>query len=191
MKKIPIFWNGKKLCQVYPHATKFQVFKYRVRKFLYNLLYWTIVLAVLCGIFMVGKYLSPTVVYKVQEKEIILDNLKEKINEFKGKLVSDIRNCERANFNEDDGLIIFDSNKVASIGTYQFQKKTVIYYYKLLYGQDITGKEAILIALDDQKAGELATKIIFEQEKGLDNWLNCSKKVGAYAQLKVIKDLEK
>jgi hypothetical protein len=37
----------------------------------------------------------------------------------------------------------------------------------------------------------LAHDIIFKTDKGLDNWLNCAKKVGAYKQLEIIKELEK
>jgi hypothetical protein len=32
MKSVRIMWMGKPLREVYPHATKFQVFKYRVRR---------------------------------------------------------------------------------------------------------------------------------------------------------------
>jgi hypothetical protein len=167
------------------------VFKFKVKRFFRKCLIAVILVAVVYGIFMAGKFVNPIVKYQIQEKEVILDNLSEKINELKGKLVDDIRKCESAGYSEDDGIIIFDSNNKASIGNYQFQKKTVIYYAKMFYGKDLTGKEAVLLALDEKKAGELASKVIFESENGLDNWLNCSKKVGAYAQLKVIKELEK
>lgn len=54
MKSVPVIWNGKKLRDVYPHASKWQVFKWKVGKFfrkviivfivvvLVNIIYFTI-----------------------------------------------------------------------------------------------------------------------------------------------------
>lgn len=33
MKSIPVMWNGKKMCQIYPHATTWEVIKFKVGKF--------------------------------------------------------------------------------------------------------------------------------------------------------------
>lgn len=143
-------------------------------------------------IYYLGGKFNSEIVYKQVEKQVILDNLTEKVNELKGSMLSDLQKCESGGYKEDDGIIIFDSNKQASIGTYQWQKKSVIYYYKTLYNEAITGKEAVLIALDDEKAGELASKVIFETENGLTgNWYNCSKKLGLQSRLNIIKELEK
>ena len=66
---------------------------------------------------------------------------------------------------------------------------TIIHYYKTLYSKDITKKEAVLIALDNEKAEQLASDIIFETEKGYRNWLNCSNKHGLAERVKFIKGL--
>lgn len=189
-KKIRMYYMGKRMKDVYLHKTKWQLFVLKVKHFIKVCFWCALLVAIIIGIFESGSYLKPQVVYKQVEKEVILDNLTGKVNQLKGELVQDIRNCEGGGYVEDDGLIIFDSNKVASIGVYQFQKKTVIHYYKQFYNQELTGKEAILLALDEEKANELATKIIFEAENGLSNWYNCSKKINGQGRLNIIKELE-
>jgi hypothetical protein len=118
-----------------------------------------------------------------------IDLAPKKIAELKKDVVVRLMRCEGGRFSESDGIIIFDTNKEASIGRAQFQRKTVIYYYKKLYGQDITPKEAIMIALDDAKAAKLAEDIIFEAD-GLKNWLNCANKLGLAADVQVIRSIE-
>jgi hypothetical protein len=124
------------------------------------------------------------------KEEVMVDNLTPKIAELKTKVVDDIQKCESKGYKENDGIIIFDSNSEASIGTMQFQRKTVIHYYKTLYGKTITPKEAILIALDDEKAEALAHDIIFKDSKGVGNWYNCSKKIDAQGRISTIKALQ-
>lgn len=161
---------------------------------LYKLIIWLILIGIaIYG----GSKIGDKIEYVNIEKQVLVDNLSVKINELKGILVSDIKQCESAGYNEDYGLITFDPHKTntkvapASIGSYQFKKATVVYYYELLYQKDITGKEAILIALDDQKAGQLASDVIFKTDNGLSNWLNCSNKIGAKGRLDIIRQLEK
>ena len=159
-------------------------------------LIWFLLIVVLgYGLYYVGGRFNKEIVYEKQE--VIVDNLSQKVNELKGALVSDIQKCESAGYNEDFGLITFDGHKtnknieIPSIGTFQFKKATVIHYYDVLYQKDITGKEAVLIALDDDKAGQLTSDIIFKTDKGLSNWINCSKKVNATTRLQVINELLK
>lgn len=155
-----------------------------------------IVLILVSVSYLVGSKLNKEIVYKQIEKEIILDNLTEKVNELKGTLVSEIKSCESQGYKEEDGLVTFDphptkkSVQIPSFGNFQFKKSTVQYYYKTLYNKDITGKEAILIALDDQKAGQLTTDIIFKQG-ALSNWYNCSKKLNSQNKLDIINSLLK
>jgi len=188
-KKVRFIYNGVRQKDIWLHATRWERFKMKTKTFMKVLFWGMIVAMVLIGAYELGAVTKPKVVYK--DKEVILDNLTERKNQLQGELVSGIKKCESAGYTENDGIIIFDSNKVASIGSYQFQKKTVIYYYKMFYGKELTGKEAVLLALDDEKAGELATKIIFEDTKGknVKNWHNCAVKTGAYEQLKLINKL--
>jgi hypothetical protein len=170
------------------HATKWQVLKYKIRKFFIRLYQVMLALGLLFVIFQILRYSFP--IYKIQEKEVVLDNLTVRVDQLKGEIVEDIKNCESKGYKESDGLIVFDSNNKASIGTFQFQKDTIRYYYKKLYGREISGKEAIIIALDDTLARNLTKDILFSSENASDNWLNCSKKLDIENRLKLIKKLQ-
>lgn len=183
---------GERLRDIYPHATKWQVFKWKVRKVIRRVCITVFAFSVLTLAGAVGSKYFPEVVYQAQAERIVeQDNFTPKIDELKNKVVEDLRSCESAGHEEDDGIIIFDSNSKASIGTLQFQKNTVIHYYKVLYGQDITPKEAVLIALDNQKSGQLAKDIIFNTKNmaGKD-WYNCTKRLNLDSQVLMIKKLE-
>jgi len=194
-KKVRLYYMGRRQKDIHLNLTRWEKFKLDVIYFSKVTLTVAVVVAMMCAFYLAGTRNSNKVEYKTQE--VMIDNLTPKIKSLRGAVLSQIKACESGNLGEDDGIIKYDPNpnnkkvEIASIGTYQFKKSTVIYYYKILYGQEITGKEAVLIALDDDRAGELVEKIIFETDKGLDNWLNCARKVGAYEQLKIIKQLEK
>ena len=113
----------------------------------------------------------------------------QKIDTLQKQVVASVQSCESGGHKESDGIIIFDSNHVASIGTMQFQVHTIIYYYRTLYKQTITGKEAILIALDDTKATALAKDIIFTSPNLANDWLNCSKRLSLTDEIKAIKKI--
>lgn len=194
MKRINVKHNGKHYKYIY-NATPWQVFKFKFFRFVRICIY----LSILVGLILYAGYMLKVYYpeYKIVEKEVVVDNLSGKIGELKGELLSEIKACESAGRSEDYGLITFDPNpnrksvEIPSIGSYQFKKATVIFYYKKLYNKDITGKEAILIALDDEKAGDLAKDIIFTTDKGLSNWINCSNKYKSADKLALIKKLEK
>lgn len=57
-----------------------------------------------------------------------------------------------------------------SWGVMQFKIPTVIGYYKQIHGVELSQKEALLLALDDEKARALAKEIIFTVEGGVWNW---------------------
>ena len=150
-----------------------------------------IVIGTLCfmGYAAMSKAFAKTV-YQTTEKIVEVDNLGPKVAELKNALLDNLEKCESSGFSESDAPIIFDTNNKASIGTFQFQKSTVIHYYKTLYGKTITPKEATLIALDSTKARELASEIIFTTEKGVSNWLNCANKLNLSSEIKFIKKLK-
>ncbi|MEI6532470.1 MAG: hypothetical protein WCO06_01380 [Candidatus Roizmanbacteria bacterium] len=186
-KPIKVLWNGKLLREIYPHATRWQVFKFKLKKFVRKCLIVSGVMTMAFILIVLGVYVNPAI--KCQKKIAEKDNLTLKVNDIKDKVINDIQSCESKGHSESDGIIIFDSNKVASVGTMQFQVKTVQHYYKTLYDQEITPKEAILIALDDNKAEALAKDIIFKDSKGWRNWFNCGTKNGTEVKLKVINEL--
>lgn len=189
MKSFKVFQGSKRLKDIYPHATKWQVFKFKTARFLRKLF---LISAIAVVAFFVAKTWYPDTTYAVQEKLVMVDTLGKKVEELKSDLLSDLSACESGGHKESDGIIIFDSNNEASIGQYQFQIKTVQHYYKVIYNQTITRKEAVLIALDEAKAKSLAHDIIFKGDsKGLGNWVNCTKKKSLNTQLAIIKKLEK
>lgn len=137
-----------------------------------------------------------TTIYQIphiQQVQAMVDQGKsteEIIKELKGEVLDAIATCETGNSTSSDGMIIFDSNNEASIGRFMFQRKTVIAYYKLFYNKDISNQEAISIAIDKNKAKELAEKIVFEDNgKGINNWYNCNQKLGLKAKVDIIKDI--
>lgn len=184
-----VYLNGKRLRDVYPHATRWQVFKYKVRKFFVKVVQVAFVIGSLYVAGAVGATFFPNTVYAT--KEVHVDVLPEKIDGLKDDVVARLMQCESGGYDEDDGIIIFDTNKVASIGQAQFQAKTVVYYYKKLYGKEITTKQAVEIALDKSKAADLAKDVIFTVDGGVDNWYNCAKKLGLHSEIAVIKKLSK
>lgn len=177
MKPLKVFWNGNRLKDVYPFATRFQVFKFRVKRFIRKTIIFILVTvtAILSAGYLI-EIKTPAEVIRTTEYITADNDLKAKIIELKSEVLDKLKKCESGELTEDSGLIVFDSNKVASIGLYQFQVKTVIGYYKALYGKDITGKEAIEIALSEEKSRKLAEDIIFGEKDGINNWYNCKNK---------------
>lgn len=120
-----------------------------------------------------------------------------RIEKLKISTVEQIRSCEEGIYREKDGLVVFDPRQggknddtAMSYGTLQFKKATVIYYEKLLYNIIVNPKEAILIALDDQKAGQLAQDVMFKTKSMANDWQNCAEKYDTNRVIKIIKNLE-
>lgn len=191
MNKTKIFFNGKRLKDVYVGASKWQVFKYRCRKFFRRV---TIISAVVLAgwtLVQIGSYVNPIIQYRVEAKEVVVDTLKIKIDDLKNQVVDGIKGWETRGIPipDCDGKIVFDTNHKASIGCYQYQVKTVIYYVKLIEGRDITEAEAIAIATDHVKARALAYKIVWEKDGLKSNWYNYSQQVETKQLMAIIKGL--
>lgn len=165
---------------------RFDSFKAAVRRFIRFIIRWSLIGGTAYSIFLAGGMLYST--HRVEATEV--NRLPEKLAALKQDLVSRLSDCERGGRTEADGLIVWDTNNKPSIGVLQFQTKTVQHYYKTLYQKDITTKEAVEIALDKEKAFTLATDVIFNVDKGINNWLNCANKHGLAAEVKLIKKLE-
>lgn len=177
--------RNKKLERQYDGT--FTSFKRKVKMLFRGFVRLSIIAGIGYAIYIAGGIFQPRSI--AVDNIIEVDNLTPKIAELKSNLVNAIQKCESKGHKESDGIIIFDSNNEASIGTMQFQRKTVVYYYKILYGKTITPKKAILIALDDEKAEQLAHDIIFKDSKGVNNWFNCANKIDAKGRLATIKEL--
>ena len=180
--KTRIYYMGRRL------NGQFDSFKMKLRRLVRSVVRYTLAGGAFYAIFMLGAFTwstSTTEAYTV-------NLLPEKVAELKADVINRLAACESAGHEEDDGIIIFDSNKVASIGQLQFQVKTIQYYSKKLYGQTITPKEAVLIALDYEKASKLATDIIFREGGNPEkDWYNCSIKLNLKAEVAVLNKLSK
>lgn len=191
MKPIKVLVNGKRMKDIYPYATKWQVFKFKVRKFVRSCVVALFLIAVIAVCAVIIRNSFPKTVYLSKNVDISNEVYNRKIEDLKDTVVAKLASCESAGYSESDGIIIFDSNAKASIGQLQFQKTTVIHYYKTLYGKTITAKEAVLIALDTEKASQLAKDVIFTtKNKVSGDWYNCSKKFNLDAQVDLIKQLQ-
>lgn len=121
---------------------------------------------------------------------------KEVITEMQYQIVDELaRDCETLNRKEPDSTIIFDTNNEPSIGAWQYQRDTVVRYYKKFYHQEITRTEAIAIAIDHDKARELTRKILFEEEGayyegGYGNWTNCARKLNLPSRIDSINAIQ-
>lgn len=131
-----------------------------------------------------------------QVVEKVIDNsdkkYQEKIDELKQEVLNTLSlGCEVKGVEDPDGALVFDKNEKASVGRFQFQINTVKHYYKVLYEQDITNSEAIAIAIDPDRATQLAKDIIFTTDAGVDSdWVNCSKWHNLQREVDIIKKLE-
>lgn len=189
MKATRMYLGEKRLKDVYVGATKWMVFKFKLvrtvkRAAIALLASYSLVAA--CYV-IYAEFVPSNASASVNESEAVFE---AKIESLKDSVIDQLISCESKGYKESDGLIVFDSNKVASLGVLQWQVKSVQYYYKLRTGNDITKKEAIELALNEQEARSLAKYVGFETKNmfGKD-WFNCSRKHDLDKQVLLIKKL--
>jgi hypothetical protein len=94
------------------------------------------------------------------------------IDEMKADVLDRLARCENPN----QKPIVFDTNGVASVGQYQWQPHSFQHYWMKMTGEKLSEKDAVVYALDDAKARELAAFVIFETDNGVGkDWFNCNK----------------
>lgn len=119
------------------------------------------------------------------------DEIAAKITKLENDVLSTLQNCESGGHPDPDGIIIFDSNNEASVGRFQWQRASVIHYYKTLYSETINKSQAIAIAINSEKATQLTRDVLFTTKNGWKNWYICSTKNGIPAQVELINKLKK
>jgi hypothetical protein len=197
MKKIKVFFMGSKLCEVYPYATKWEVLKYKTMKLLRKVVIASFLVGIIYGSFMVGTQTVKTEYVRAVEEvkvDVSSEMLKEKIESLKNKVVDDLIACE-SNGNEDAGILKIETrangDQQVSIGVLQFKQSTVQIMWKRVHGAEITGKEAVMVAIDANRARELAKEHIFKTNiPPSSDWTNCSAKHSLDERVKMIKQLE-
>lgn len=189
-KMLKVFYNGEFLRNVYPHCTKWELFKYRFAKFMRKVVIASFLIGCIYGSFQLGRITTNPIYVKAEDKSS--EMFADKIEGLKNDVIAKLASCESAGYKESDGIIILDTNNKASIGQYQWQVKSVQYYSKLSSGVILTPKEAILLALDKEKAGELVKFVAFKTNNKISkDWYNCSKKFNLDGEVELIKKLEK
>ncbi len=150
------------------------------------------VIAVAAGSFVSMAITGAKVEAKIPDT-ITIDNTPAKIEALKQDVLTRLSSqCETKGLGKDAGAIILDTNNKMSIGPFMFQKGTVKTYYHQLYGKDVTGQEAVEIAIDYEKSAALAHDIIFKTKNGVEmDWTNCSNKLNLQTEVDLIKRMEK
>lgn len=112
-KPIKVYFHGKRLKDIYPHATGWQVFKYKVRKFLRKVFITAVIIASIVGIFKLGGILNPATI--VTKAEII------KEVEVKAPILDRIAKCESPTGHWKNGQVVMRSNKDHSVDVGKYQ----------------------------------------------------------------------
>jgi hypothetical protein len=113
------------------------------------------------------------------------------IDAAKEKVIDMLEKCESGGKNEEDGIVVLDTNNVGSYGVVQWQRKSVMHYHHKRTGEKLNGRDAILLALDRERARDLAKWVIFDTDAGVaTDWVNCSRMHGLQTRVDLIKELQ-
>jgi hypothetical protein len=187
----------------------FKVFKFVMKKGIQVAVVCTFLAGATAGVFTAGR--TSTTATFVQAEDKSSQILQDKIEALKDDVVTQLLDCERAGHKDEDGLVTYDATDAQfekflntqtkqtvvdrgemSYGVLQFKKSTVKYFVKLQTGKDITGKEALMIALDEPEARKLAKFVAFETKNKMGkDWKNCTIKHNLDEKIDIIKQLEK
>ncbi len=116
-----------------------------------------------------------------------------KIDGLKKDILARLAQCETGGVVEQNSAILLDSNNQMSIGRYMWQRESVEYYAKLMYGKEIDRTEAILIAIDEHPTialDDFTLDVMFTVKDGVWAWANCAKKHGFEGEINIIKKLQ-
>lgn len=134
MKSVKVYWNGKPLRKIYPYATKWQMFKYRMRKFFRKVLIALGLSLAMALIFQLGGMLNPALQYHTVEaiKEV----------ETPSPVLERIAKCESGNTHWDkNGQVLMRSNTNKSVDVGRYQINSVWFAKATELGLDITKEE--------------------------------------------------
>lgn len=119
-----------------------------------------------------------------------IDRLDVKIDQLKNEVLDTLAKCESGGLKSEDGILVWDTNAKHSVGEFQFQVATVKHYVKKLWGKDVSGRDAILIALDPEQSRKLAHDVIFTTSNGVaKDWVVCSRNYQLQSKVDLIKSL--
>lgn len=171
---------------------RFSSFKKKVRRIINGMLAFSVFLTAVAAYGYMQPILADGPEISIVEKVVTVkvDETKNKLDQLKSDILDDLKFCESGDMDEAQAPIILDTNHEMSVGLYMFQRNTVIHYYKVLYGEELTRKQAVEIAIDYSKARSLASDILFTTENGWKDWWTCSKKLDLEQKINVIRQLQ-
>lgn len=157
-KKVRLYINGERQKDVYQYATKWQVFKFKARRFIINVLFWGFIVSIVgIGFYIYYQY-NPSIVYTRAEviKEVPV----------KASVMDRIAKCESPTGHYDsNGQVALNANSDHSvdIGKYQINNK-------------VWGKKATEMGLNlmVEKDNEQMAQYIY-QNYGTGAWYSSSK----------------
>ncbi len=123
------------------------------------------------------------------------------MSELKGKSVEQLKDEVIAKLSNDENgdpnkvpVKMDDNNKGTlpakdkfSYGCMQYKNSTVQRHYKAIYGKDLTNLEAVLLALDCDKAKALAREAIFGKPNAVEEWTMATPPV--VMRVKIIREM--
>ena len=158
MKPIKVLWNGKLLREIYPHATRWQVFKFKVKRFFRKVFIASGIVIASYSLFILGGALNPKINYIQAEtpKEII-------------PVLERIAKCESGSKQFDkNGQVLMRSNTNRSVDVGKYQINTVWFAKATELGYDLTTEK-----------GNIAMAEWIYANRGTGDWSsssNCWKK---------------
>jgi hypothetical protein len=108
------------------------------------------------------------------------------VNDRKDEVIRQLATCESGGFGPSDRPIY--GGRGAYVGRLQFAPRTVMTYQKRRDGTQLSFKEASDLALDYDRAADLAKFIIFELGETA-HWPLCARKIGLSQQIRDIQSL--
>lgn len=136
MKKIKISYMGKHLKDIYPHATRFQVLRYKFNKLMEKVVLASFILGMIYGAFQVGKYTTES---KVTHANIEVEKIIEVESKKIPPVLQRIAKCESGNTHFDsNGQVLMRSNTNRTVDVGRYQLNSVWFKKATELGLDIT-----------------------------------------------------
>lgn len=148
---------GKRLKDIYPHATKWQVFKYRVIKFTRKVFWFSTAIGTLYLAGWFGSTFYPKTLYAVQEKFIQIES--------PSAVMDRIANCESKGQQFRNGQVLVVGNKNGSVDMGKYQINISIW-----------GKKATELGYDlTTEKGNTDMAMWLYKNKGTEPWVHSKK----------------
>lgn len=132
-KPLKVFWNGKHLRDIYPHATRWEVFKFKVKRFFRKCVIVTVSILVIWLACIIYSKVNPSIIYTKAEviKEV----------EVKAPVLDRIAKCESGGNHYRNGQVIVNGNKNGSVDVGKYQINSLWFKKATEMGLNLTVEE--------------------------------------------------